>query len=62
MDQPVSTEIAKASPAAAVATAHLLGFHLPDVVQLLTAIYLLCLCIQFGYRFVKWVRRRGQPA
>ena len=62
MDHNTGTEIIKATPAAAALTAKVLGIHLPDVVQALTAVYLFCLCVQFGYRFVKWIRAKRTPA
>jgi hypothetical protein len=44
----------KAVPIVAQAVAWFAGWHLPELVTALTAMYLSCLIIQFIYRFYRW--------
>lgn len=51
-------EIGKAVPPTVVAGLHIMGVSVPEVVQVLTAVYLLLLCIQMGYRGARWAADR----
>lgn len=47
----IMSSAVKASPGVAVSGAHFMGYPMPDVVMILTALYL---CLQIGYLVWKW--------
>jgi hypothetical protein len=48
------TDAAKAIPPTLVYAWQLFGHPISEVVSWLTAIYMTCLILQFGYRFFRW--------
>lgn len=50
-------DLLKAAPPAAVYAWQVFGHSIPEIVSGLTALYICCLLVQFGYRFYKWATK-----
>ena len=53
-----ATDVAKAAPPTVVATLSFFGVSIPDVIQVLTLLYVAGLCAQMLYKFYGWLRAR----
>jgi hypothetical protein len=59
MLQEHGADIAKGVPPTIVATMSVFGISIPDAVQVLTLVYVACLCVQMAYRGWRWWKTRG---
>ena len=57
MSDSAAAEAVKVAPPIAVSVAHIIGYSVPEVVSVLTLIYIASLLVERGYKFFRWLHK-----